>query len=87
MYHNHKTPLTYKHTLPCLIVGGSNRLKWVAFSENNRPKTKNYNTRSYKIIPKPEFTPPPPPPPTIRKGGEYVINHCRENNLTHFERY
>ena len=49
-------------TLTCLIVGGgggSNKLKWVAFSENNRPKTKNYTTRSYKILQKPEFTPRP----------------------------
>ena len=36
--------------------GGSNKLKWVAFSEINRPKTKNC-TRSYKILQKPEFSP------------------------------
>ena len=52
----------YSHLPNCR--GGSNKLKWVAFSENNRPKTKNYTTRSYKIPPKPEFT---PPPPTIRQ--------------------
>ena len=57
-------------TLPCLIVGGSNRLKWVAFSENNRPKTKNYTlvisyiTLYIQVI---KFSqnrglPPPPPP-------------------------
>ena len=40
-----------------------NKLKWVAFSEINRPKTRNYPTRSYKILQNPEFTPPPPPPP------------------------
>ena len=34
--------------------GGSTKLKWVAFSENNRPKTKNCTTRSYKILQKPE---------------------------------
>ena len=42
--------------LTCLIVAGSNKLKWVAFSENNMPKTKNYTARSYKILQKPEFT-------------------------------
>ena len=36
----------------------SNKLKWVAFTEINRPKTKNYRTRSYKILQKPEFTYP-----------------------------
>ena len=46
----------FEITLPCLIIVGSNRLKWVAFSENNRPKTKNYTTMGYKILPKPEFT-------------------------------
>ena len=47
----------------CRGGGGSNKLKWVAFSEINRPKTKNYPTRSYKILQNPEFT----PPPTIRQ--------------------
>ena len=34
-----------------------NKLKWVAFSENNGPKTKNYTTRSYKILQKAELAP------------------------------
>ena len=38
----------YSHLPNCR--GGSNKLKWEAFSELNRPKTKNYPTRSYKIL-------------------------------------
>ena len=58
-----KRQTAYSHLPNCRGGGGgSNKLKWVEFSEINRPKTKNYPTRSYKILQNPEFT-----PPTIRQ--------------------
>ena len=44
-----------KHSFHYFSDITTNKLKWVAFSENNRPKTKNYATRSYKILQKLEF--------------------------------
>ena len=65
--------LRYSHLPNCRGGGGggSNKLKWVAFSEINRPKTKNYPTRSKNS---PKNSPKSgvyPPPPTIRQVRVY----------------
>ena len=82
-YHQGSSLLSYYplvcpfHHSPLPNCRGSNRLKWVEFSENNRPKTKKYTTRSYKILLKSEFTPP------LQLGrGEQALSHVFSNYVT-----